>query len=316
MFGYVNSYAILLLIEIFYTAYLKQLFIFPNFKNFDKKKVKEIAIFASFVILGSSSNMISASIDSLMIVPLTKDGLENVAFYSVALYIGVIIVTPYNSIIRIANSIISEHWKNNEIEKIDVIYKQTSNNLMLIGTLLFLGIWLNADNIFKILPEAYRGGKYVLLFVLFAKWYEISTGVNGSIIQFSNFFKMMLYFNGLLIALLIVTNYLLIPRYGITGAAFATLISIFVVNTIRLIIIKVKMDILPFTKKSILTPIIGLVTYFIVKIIPSIEPFYIDILMRSIIIIALFVPAVYLLKVSEEFNNLVDKTLKIIKLKK
>ncbi|MGB0887750.1 MAG: lipopolysaccharide biosynthesis protein, partial [Vicingaceae bacterium] len=240
IFLYVNVYALLLLIEVIYIIYLKEFFIVPQFKKYDKKIVKDMAIFGLFVIFGASSGMVSGTIDSLMIGALVEDGLSNVAFYSTAMYIGVMITIPYGSIIRIATPIISEAWKANNVKKIDEIYKQTSNNLMLIGTLLFLGIWLNSDNLFQLLPDEYEEARYVLLFVGIAKLFDVSTGVNATIIQFSKFFKLMLYFNLLLIVLLIGTNFVLIPIMGIEGAALATLISVVIVNTIRLIIIKIK----------------------------------------------------------------------------
>ncbi len=316
IFYYVNVYALLLLIEILYVAYLKELFILPQFKKFDKKMVRNIAVFAVFVVLGASSGMVSGTIDSLMIGALTDNGLADVGYYSIAMYIGIMIMVPYGSIIRIATPIISEAWKENDTKKIDKIYKQTSTNLMLIGSLLFLGVWLNADNIFKLLPEEYGVAKYVLLFICIAKLYDVSTGVNATIIQFSQFFKLMLYFNVLLILLLIGTNFLLIPKYGIEGAALATLISIVIVNTIRLIIIKVKMGILPFTMKSIYIPIIGAITYAAVYFVPPFESFIVDLIIRSVIITVIFIPPMYFLKVSNEFNGLIDKTLGVIGLKK
>jgi O-antigen/teichoic acid export membrane protein len=316
MFYYVNAYALLLLIMLVYTVYIKEFFVSPSFKKFDKKKVKEMAIFGLFVILGASSGLVSGAIDSLMIGALTENGLAQVGYYSIALYIGIMIMIPYGSITRIATPIISEAWNNNDTKKIDKIYKQTSTNLMLIGTLLFLGIWLNADNIFQMLPKEYAVAKYVLLFLCIAKLFDVATGVNATIIQFSKFFKLMLYFNVLLIVLLIGTNFLLIPKYGIEGAAVATLISIVIVNSIRLIIIKVKMGILPFTIKSIYIPVIGIITYVIVYFIPPVEWFVLDIIIRSVVITSVFVPTMYLLKVSDEFNGLIDKTLRVIKLKK
>jgi len=316
MFCFVNVHGLLLLVIVGYTAYIKELFVSPNFTMFNKKIVKEMIVFGLFVILGASSGMVSGTIDSLMIGALTDNGLAQVGYYSIAMYIGVMIMIPYGSIIRIATPIISEAWKVNDTKKIDKIYKQTSTNLTLIGTLLFLGIWLNVDNIFLLLPEEYGVAKYVLLFIGIAKLFDVATGVNATIIQFSKFFKLMLYFNVLLIVLLIGTNFMLIPIYGIEGAAIATLVSIVIVNTIRLILIKIKMGILPFTPKLVYIPIVGAATYVIVYFIPPFESYIIDMIVRSFIMGGLFIIPMYLLKVSDEFNDLVDKTLRIIKLKK
>lgn len=316
IFCYVNAYALLILVEVIYTISIKQFFILPNFKKFDKAIVKKISVFALFIILGSSSGMLANTIDSLMIGGLIEDGLAQVAFYAVAMYMGIVIAIPYQSIVRIANPVISAAWKKNDLTEIDNIYKQSSLNLLIIGSLLFLGIWLNADNIFHMLPEEYAQAKYVLLFICLAKLYDVCTGVNSSIIQFSDFFRLMLYFNGLLIILLIVTNYLLIPVMGIEGAALATFISIFTVNTIRMVIIKVKMNIVPFTLKSLIVPVIGGLTYIVVYFIPAFENFILDAIVRSIIISILFITPIYLLNVSDEFSKLINKVLRTFRLKK
>ncbi|MBL4670506.1 MAG: oligosaccharide flippase family protein [Flavobacteriales bacterium] len=316
IFYYVNVYVILLAVEIFYIIITKEFFVKPNFKLFNNNMVKKMVIYGAFVIFGASSTLVSGTIDILMVGALLGDGLANVAFYTIALYIAIVIMIPYESINRIAATVVSEAWKNNDDEKIKKIYKQTSNNLMLIGTLLFLGIWLNSDSIFKILPESYAEAKYVLLFICIAKLYDVSTGINATIIQFSSFFKLMLYFNGLFILLLVSTNLLLIPEYGIEGAAIATLVSVIVVNTIRLITLRVKLGVFPFVKKSSYILIVGGLTYLVVYFIPIFNWFVIDVVVRSSIIVLLYVPAMYFLNVSEEFNSLIDKTLVVIKLKK
>ncbi len=316
IFYYFNMYALILLILVVYTAYLKQLFLLPNFKMFTKERLKEMLTYALFVILGSSSAMLAGTIDSLMIGALVEDGLSNVAFYSVALYIGTVIIIPYQSLSRIANSIISDAWKKNDTKEIEHIYKQSSLNLLIVGSLIFLGIWLNADNIFQILPKEYGSAKYVLLFVCLAKLYDVSTGVNSSIIQFSPFYKLMLYFNLLLMGLLIATNYWLIPIMGIEGAALATLLSIFTTNTLRLFIIKVKMNVLPFDSRSLLVIVVGGITFLVGYFIPKLEWFLADIIVRSLTVSILFMVPIYLLKISKEFNGIIDKVLKLAKLKK
>ncbi|MCB0402606.1 MAG: polysaccharide biosynthesis C-terminal domain-containing protein [Flavobacteriales bacterium] len=316
IFYYFNSYAFILLVLVVYTAYLKQLFIWPRFNMFSKARVKEIFIYSFFILLGSSSAMLAGTIDSLMIGALVDQGLAQVAFYSVALYMGVVIHIPYQSVIRIANPILADAFKHEDHHKVERIYKQSSMNLLIIGCLLFLGIWLNADNIFQMLPDEYSQAKYVLLYVCLTKLYDACTGVNGGIIQYSGLFRLMLYFNVFLIVLIIATNYWLIPIMGIEGAALATLISIFTTNTLRMIIIKIKMNMSPFEWRSLLVVLIGGLTYGVVYFIPPIGSFIIDAILRSLIIGGLFIIPVYLLNFSSEFNGVIDKSLKVLKLKK
>ncbi|MGB0888516.1 MAG: hypothetical protein ACPGSL_10365 [Vicingaceae bacterium] len=70
-----------------------------------------------------------------------------------------------------------------------------------------------------------------------------------------------------------------------------------------------------FTKKSLYIPLVGITTYVIVYFVPPFENFIVDLILRSITITLLFVPAVYFLKVSKEFNDLIDKVLKLVRVK-
>jgi len=316
IFGYVNAYGLLILFEIIYLIYIKEFFILPNFKKFDLKTVKKILAFGVFTMFGAGVTGMAATIDSLIIGSIDKSGLAGVAFYSVAFYVSYLIVIPFNALTRIINTSISEAWKNNDVNKIKELYKKSSNNLLLIGMLIFLGIWLNVDSFFQLVPTEYEQAKYVLLFICIAKLIEISVGINGMIINFSKYFRVIFFMNILLVFLLVSTDYLLIPIMGIVGAALATLISTFIIISIYLIFLYYKYQMLPFTHKSIYTIIIGLLIYFIVNLIPDLNHLMINIAVRSFLIILLFVPTVYFLKVSAGFNRIIDTNLQRVGLKK
>lgn len=169
-------------------------------------------------------------------------------------------------------------------------------------------IWLNVDSLFELLPTEYTQAKYVLLFICLAKLFEISIGINGIIINFSKYYKLIFYINILLILLLIVTDYLLIPIMGIVGAALATLISTLIVLSIYLIVLYKNYKLLPFTNKSFLILIISIIIYFIVNLIPDFNHIILNVGTRSFIILILFFPSVYVLNISLEFNKLIVST--------
>lgn len=308
IFGYVNTYGLLILFELLYLMYIKEFFILPNFKKFDLKTIKEILFFGVLTMFGSGITGMAATIDSLVIGSIDKTGLEGVAFYSVAFYVSFLIVIPFNALTRIINTSISEAWKNNDLVKINDFYKKSSNNLLLIGMFIFLVIWLNVDSLFELLPTEYTQAKYVLLFICLAKLFEISVGINGIIINFSKYYKLIFYINILLILLLIVTDYLLIPIMGIVGAALATLISTLIVLSIYLIVLYKNYKLLPFTNKSFLILIISIIIYFIVNLIPDFNHIILNVGTRSFIILILFFPSVYVLNISLEFNKLIVST--------
>lgn len=312
IFGYVNAYGLLVLIEVAYLIYIKEFNLIPDFKSFNLKNIKEMSSFGLLTMFGAGVTGTAATIDSLIIGFLDKSGLAGVAFYSIAYYVSFLIIIPFNSLIRISNTSISEAWKNNDLASIKDLYKRSSNNLLLIGTLVFLGIWLNVDSLFYLMPTEYRQAKFVLFFICMAKLFEISVGISGMIVYFSKHYKMVFYINLLLIFLLVVTDLMLIPVIGIVGAAVATLISTFIIISIYVLYLYKKYKFLPFNNKSYFTIILALITYLIVNAIPYNENWILNVSLRSIATIVLFVPAVYYLKISPGINQFLQKRLGFI----
>jgi O-antigen/teichoic acid export membrane protein len=117
---------------------------------------------------------------------------------------------------------------------------------------------------------------------------------------------------------------LLIPIYGIFGSALATLITVAIYNTIKLIFVVKNMNLYPFTIKTLYSLGILLVCFslfyfwdfhfdglFIGKI--SISPI-INIALKSILITIFYLVANYKLSISEEFNGITNTILKKVKL--
>ena len=75
---------------------------------------------------------------------------------------------------------------NYDIDQIRSIYSKSSINQLIIGGLMFLGIWLNIDDGLSLLPEKFQGGRLVVLFIAFSQLFNVTTGVNGIIVPESN----------------------------------------------------------------------------------------------------------------------------------
>jgi O-antigen/teichoic acid export membrane protein len=94
-------------------------------------------------------------------------------------------------------------------------------------------------------------------------------GVNSEIIVSSKFYKTNIYFVIILAVLTIALNAYLIPIYGLTGAAIATLSSIFLFNLIKLTYIYMKLEFQPFSIHTLSTLLLSGFCLFIVSIVPQ-----------------------------------------------
>lgn len=268
-----------------------------------KLNLKEIISFGLFVLVGGASIMIVTRLDMMMIGSLLD--LEQVAFYTVAFFIGNAIKVPGKSIATISTPLLAKAWENQNMKEIQILYAKSSINQLIIGGFFFLCVWINIDEIFSLLPLKFQGGKWVVFYIGLSQLFNIASGVNGAIIINSKYYKYDLYTNILLVGITITSNLILIPIYGIDGAAMATAISVLLFNLIRLILIKVKMSMHPFTLQTIKTIVLLFAMFFALNFLPNSSYAFADIIWKSIVVAILFIPAVMYFNLSEDINKLI-----------
>ncbi|MFN6946618.1 MAG: polysaccharide biosynthesis C-terminal domain-containing protein [Cytophagaceae bacterium] len=312
----IGSYGIAVIILLFYIKKLSRLYLtIPTFLN-NKELLKNMFTFGMFVFLGNASFILASRIDVLMIG--SFEGLALTGVFSIAFFIGSVIEIPKRALSQITVPLISQAWKENDIEKIEELYKKSSLNQLIISLLVFLLIWLNIDLVFSLMPntETYIVGKYVVLFIGLAKVVDMATGVNTEIILNSRFYRFNLALTLLLGLLMIGTNYVFIPKFGITGAAVATFLSMIVFNLIKYLFLLMKIKIQPFSKETLVVLLFGGSTYLILEFLfPNLSeelPIIINIGLRSGFILMLFLGGCYLFKISLEINSIIDNSIKYI----
>ena len=183
--------------------------------------------------------------------------------------------------------------------------------LFIIGLLMFIGLWVNIDNIFEILGPNFVSGKWVIFFIGLGSLIDMTTGANSSILGSSPQYKVQSLFLIVLVVLLILTNFLLIPIYGITGAAIGGAVSLSILNLFRFLYLWYKYNLQPFNLKFLLVAAIGIIAYLISLLLPVLPNFIFDILVRSSIFSVLFCLPVYLLKLSPDINEKADEVLRM-----
>lgn len=274
--------------------------------SFFKTNKKEIISLMSFGTLGSAGAIFVFEIDKIMIGNMLD--LSFTGIYSIAFFFSLFIAVPGKSIRKIAVILISEAWSSNDLESIQSIYKKSSLNLFLIGVFLFLGLWLNIDQILSFLPPEFEKGKYVILFLGLAQLLDLLTGVNIEIISTSKDYRFSTYFIVVMIVLVTVSNYLFIPIWGINGAAIASLCSITIINLARTILLYIKYKIHPFSIRLLTIFITGGACFVLLNLITiTFEP-WLTILLKGSLLTIIYFPIIVWAKVSPDLNGLINKT--------
>lgn len=276
-----------------------------NFKFIDKPLKRQIIHLCVFGILTGTSPFIIENVDKYMINE--KYGLADTGIYTLAFAFASIISLPARSLYSIAYTVIAEAWKNEHMEEIKSVYRKSCITQLVATLFLFLLIWANIHNIYTILPPEYAEGRYVIFFIGLAYLIDAATGVNGVILATSRFYKYDSFFSVALIGVTIAANLIFIPLYGITGAAIASAMTLFIFNLTRYLFILILFKMQPFTYKTPLAIIAGIFAYFLTSLVPPFSNFVADGLLRATMITLLFGGAAYFLKLSEDINGLIDK---------
>jgi len=310
LFAIINCLPTLLIV--IFLIYKKE-FKFRFRLSFLSKDLKKELIHVSlFGIIASFSGILVINIDSIMISTLV--GMNAAGIYATVFYFAYVITIPYRSMERITASVISEFWNKNNISGIFDIYKRSCVNQAVIALFLFIMIWCNEHNIFRFLPPEFSNGRYVILFLGIGNFINMASGVNNSIIGTSNFYKFQTYVQIILIFLLILTNYIFIPKWGITGAAFASFLSMFIQNFLKYVYILYKFKMQPFDKTFIYIVLLGIGMIIINYLLPVLKNLYFDGIYRSIILSMLFIYFSYKMTLSEDLNSIIQIYLKKLKL--
>lgn len=276
---------------------------------------RSILTYSGFAALERSATAILANIDILMILALLGD-LEAPAVYSVAFYIGTVVLIPQKALLAIANPIVARALKVEDWQDLKQVYQKTALNQLLLGGLIFLLIWINVDDIFSIVGQKfsdspwYEGVKWVVLFIGLSKLAALISGPNSGIIVYSRFYRFNMYANAGLVFITFFTNLIFIPDYGLAGAAFATMISAALFSAAKIIFVQLRFKVNPFTPKLfftglLLVGLIGLNTFWPAE---WLSP-WAEILLKSSVFGLVYLIVAWQASLSPDIEQLVGKIL-------
>ena len=308
IFGYIIANCLSTIILLLYIIKLKEWHIKPVRDFMSKELTKEIIKLSFFSLFASFSGAIILNIDTIMVNQML--GLSKTGVYGIAFFFGSIMMIPGRSISRIASSIVAESLKKENLVEVKKLYNQTCNMGITIGNLLFIGIFININNIMHLLPPEYASGKYVILFIGAGYITEMSTGINQVIIANSKYYYYDAFFVLLLVGITVLSNYLLIPVYGITGSAIAGAITTASVNIMRWGFLLYIYKMQPYDLNSVKLIFISVATFLVGYFIPTFSNFLLDIAVRSLLTGGIFAFLILKLEAAPDINSKIRKNLK------
>ncbi|WP_378173200.1 polysaccharide biosynthesis C-terminal domain-containing protein [Aquimarina sp. SS2-1] len=266
-----------------------------------------VAVFkySMLILLAGSVATLLIDLDKTMIERYLP--IEYVAKYGICAYIASVIIIPSRAMHQITYPLTAKLINQKNFGQLKELYKKSSLNLFAISGLLFVLIICNVHQLFRLIPEEYELFIWVVLLIGCAKLFDNLLGNNNSILFNSDYYRLILYIGIGMAVLAFVLNWICIPVFGVEGAAMATFTAVCCYNLAKIMIVRSKFKMHPFSKNTFLTILI--ITGFIFGFYFWDFQFHpiVNIGIKSLIIVVSYTFLLYLLKVSEDINSIIKR---------
>ena len=297
-------YYVRLLIMMIYSFYLY----LPKFYFSIPKNIGEILTYSLFIFLAGSAASILIDIDKFMIPQ--KEVISQTAFYAVAVFIATVVEIPGRAMFQIVNPLVAKALNENDFKGLETLYKKSSLNLIIVSGLFFLLINLNVNPFYNlILDSSYSTAVLVVLIISVSKLILMSFGCGPAILATAKFYKITLPFSLLMAVSVYFLNDKLIDLYSINGAALSTLIVIFVFTFFKIIYLKYKLKIQPYSLSTLKVFILIAILFFITDSVNFNDNHLVEIIVKSVSVSAVYIILIYAMGISNEINSVIKKIL-------
>ncbi|MAM18574.1 MAG: oligosaccharide flippase family protein [Christiangramia sp.] len=301
IYGVAATYVFRMLVMALYAFSLHR----PNFSFQLPKNLSPVLKYSALILLASSVATVLLDLDKVMIEHYLP--IENVAIYGIAVYIATVISVPQKAMHQITNPMTAEMLNKKDRKGLSELYHKSSLNLFIVSGIIFIWIITNVQDLYELIPDEYSISILVVLTISLVKLSDNLLGNNNSILFNSDYYRITLAVGVVLVFVAFLMNVLLIPEFGIEGAALASFIAFGVYNISKLFIVYSKFAITPFSpgtgKVLLLISIFSIAFYFLNL------PFHpvLNISFKVAIAGLMYALLIYFLKISAEVNAVIDR---------
>ena len=206
---------------------------------------------------------------------------------------------------------IRDSINNQDKKRLENLLKKSASNLFIISGFIAVVINVNLTDIYVLVNQPdYATAFWAVGLISIGKLFSMSMGCLNSIISNSVLYSYVFWFSVLGAILAVVLNVFLIDKYGLIGAAWATLIVMVLINSLKLILVIFYLKIHPFTTKMAITLALILGAYFsFLHLTISMQPL-LNIILKTTLLSILFSMVVLILGLSQELKKLFQYTLR------
>lgn len=172
---------------------------------------------------------------------------SDVGIYQAALQISVIFAVFLGALSRMSLPMFSTLYSEGSIDELEEVFRIGTKWTFYVSLPIVLFISLNTDIILNILyGEVYSIGGEILMVLLVGQLINLVTGSVGPLLLVGGYQRILFFLFSAMIIVNASLCVILIPNFGLLGAALANTISIGIMYSIALFVVRMKMKLWPY----------------------------------------------------------------------
>lgn len=160
---------------------------------------------------------------------------ENVGIFAVASHLNLIGSVFQHSVVAASMPLFAESQDRGDRRALEHLYQVTSKWSLSLNLPFFIMILAYPQALLAVFGSEFSAGAAVLVILAWANLINAATGTSGAVLDMTGHTRVKLLNASVAVVLALGLNLLLIPRFGIVGAAIAALASNAAANVLRLI---------------------------------------------------------------------------------
>jgi O-antigen/teichoic acid export membrane protein len=192
--------------------------------------------YAGFMVLTAGAQMVMGQLDVVLIGK--RLNLAEVARYSIAFQLGVVVSVPAKAMGYSLRPLIAEGWSRNDTSRLLDLVRRGGVHQFYATAFLVFGLWSLLPAVELYLPTSYRGVSDLALWVATAQLIHVATGVSGLVLLASPLYRWDFWANALLIGLLFSLGWWALPRYGTIAMGWALVASAVAYNLFKALLVQ------------------------------------------------------------------------------
>ena len=223
-----------------------------NIRSFSFAEYKDLLHFSWYHFLLLLSVTLMNYLDTIALPLYDHKGFASVAVYGVAMFIISFMQMPSKAMLAPTATVLSQAIASDDYVKAKNIFERSSINVLIATLLMTVIICCNLSNSVAIIQTGYEAIVPLFLILFIGRFFDLATGLNDTILSVTKHYKFNFYVSMIMILLLFVLIRFLVPLYGVIGAAWSTTITFLVFNLVKYIFVWKKLDMQPFSPKTLL----------------------------------------------------------------